>query len=100
MNIWEGDMDWNELEHRLHLHCRKGGKSSRRRQVARVRQFLDFCCSQGGVKAPDQIGRRHVHEWFESLPVSASSTMRDRYYAVRLLWSLLGRASDPPKPRS
>jgi hypothetical protein len=62
-----------------------------------VRQFLDFCRSQG-VQAPDQIGRRHVHEWYESLP-GAPSTQRDRYYAVRLFWEILGRDGDPPRPR-
>jgi hypothetical protein len=92
-------MGWGELEHRLRLHCRKGGKTSRRRQADRLRQFLDFCRSTG-VKAPDQVGRRHVYEWYESLPSAAPATLRDRYYAVRLLWEILGRAGDPPKPRS
>jgi len=92
-------MDWSELEHRLHLHCRKGGKTSRRRQADRVRQFMEFVRAQG-VKAPDQVGKRHVHEWYESLPSAAPATLRDRYYAVRLFWSLLCRSSDPPRPRS
>jgi len=92
-------MDWLELEHRLRLYCTKGGKTSRRRQADRVRQFVDFCRSQG-VKAPDQAGKRHVYEWYESLPSAAPTTLRDRYYAVRLFWALLGRSGDPPKPRS
>jgi len=92
-------MDWLELEHRLRLYCTKGGKTSRRRQADRVRQFVDFCRSQG-VKAPDQVGKRHVYEWYESLPSAAPTTLRDRYYAVRLFWALLGRSGDPPKPRS
>jgi hypothetical protein len=52
------------------------------------------------VIAPGQVGKHHVYEWYESLPGAAESTLRDRYYAVRLLWSLLGRASAPPRPRS
>jgi hypothetical protein len=90
-------MNWLELEHRLNLHCRKGGKTSRRRQADRVRQFVEFCRAKG-VKAPDQVGKRHVYEWYESLPGASTTTLRDRYYAVRLFWSLIGRAGDPPRP--
>jgi hypothetical protein len=92
-------MDWSELEHRLRFHCRKGGKTSRRRQAGRVRQFLVFCRAQG-VQAPDQVGKRHVYQWYETLPSAAPTTLRDRYYAVRLIWEILGRAGDPPRPRS
>jgi hypothetical protein len=63
-----------------------------------VRQFLDFCRSQG-VLGPDQVGRQHVWLWYKSLPGASSTTLRDRYYAIRLFWSLLGRAGDPPRPR-
>jgi len=92
-------MDWGEMEHRLRLHAAKGGKTSRRRQADRVRQFFEFSKARG-VRAPDQIGRRHVWEWYEEMPSAAESTLRDRYYAVRLFWSLLGRSGDPPRPRS
>jgi hypothetical protein len=91
-------MDWLELEHRLRLHATKGGKTSRRRQADRVRQFADFCRAQG-VRGPDQVGRRHVWLWYKSLPGAAESTLRDRFYAIRLFWEILGRAGDPPEPR-
>jgi hypothetical protein len=52
------------------------------------------------VTMPEQIGKRHVHEWYESLPGAASSTLRDRYYAACLFWRILGRDGDPPRPRS
>jgi len=77
-----------ELDHELRLHARQGGKTSRRRQVDRVRQLIRWCGSQG-VRRPDQIGKRHVHQWLAEAPSDA--TRRDRYYAVRLLWQLLGR---------
>jgi hypothetical protein len=91
-------MDWGDLEHRLRLYCAKGGKTSRRRQADRVRQLLAFARQQG-IRRPDQIGRRHILEWYESLPSAAPSTLRDRYYAAALLWQLLERAGDPPKPK-
>lgn len=88
-------MELRELEFKLKTHARRGGKTSRRRQVGRIRQFLVFC--QGvGVKGPDQIGKRHVHLWFEEKKLSAS-TLRDRFYAVCFLWELLGRGK-PPHP--
>lgn len=89
-------MDWLDLEHRLRLHAAKGGKTSRRRQADRVRQLVEWCRAQG-ARSPDQIGRRHVWDWYEG--VQAPSSLRDRYYAVVLLWRLLGRAGQPPKPK-
>lgn len=89
-------MDWLELEHRLRLHERKGGKVSRSRQADRVRQLIAFARAHG-ARDPSQISRRHVYEWYEQ--VTASSTLRDRFYAARLLWQLLGRGDGVPRPR-
>ncbi|MDG4868707.1 hypothetical protein P8631_11915 [Guyparkeria sp. 1SP6A2] len=77
-----------EIEDGLRRHGRKGGKKSRRRQVAKVRQFLSWC-DQRGVNSPQQIGKRHVHLWIGE--AKADTSHRDRYYAVRLLWQILGR---------
>lgn len=85
----------NELEYQLITHARKGGKTSRRRQVARIRQFLAYCKALG-VRAPDQIGKNHVWKWYEEGNVSAT-TLRDRFYAVSLLWTIIGRG-EPPRP--
>ncbi len=86
-------MTWQELDYLLTSWGRKGGKISRRRQIKRVRQFLDFCRTQG-VRGPDQAGNRHAYEWYREVAL-AEATLRDRYYAMRLLWTLLGRG-DPP----
>ena len=95
-------MKWDELEFELIMHTRKGGKKSRLRQCERIRQFLIFCKVEGKVKGPDQIGRKHVWEWYEYTQNSktklADSTLRDRYYAVCYLWQLLGRNVPPPFP--
>ena len=89
-------VDWRELEHRLRLHEAKGGKTSRRRQADRVRQLIAFCRARG-ARDPSQISRRHVWEWYEQ--VKAATTLRDRFYAARLLWHLLGRGDGVPRPR-
>lgn len=87
----------DDLNFALLQHKKKGGKASRRRQVMRIEQFLKFFAGRG-IRAPEQTGRRHVFEWYEEGNLS-EATLRDRYYAVKLLWELLGRG-DPPKPKS
>jgi hypothetical protein len=88
-------MDWLELEHKLRLHERRGGKVSRARQADRARQLIAFARSHG-ARDPSQVSRRHVHEWYRE--VQAPTTLRDRYYAARLLWSILGRGHGCPAP--
>lgn len=87
----------SELEYQLITYARKGGKTSRRRQVARIRQFLSYCKNLG-VRGPDQIGKSHVWKWYEEGNLSAV-TLRDRFYSVSLLWTILGRG-EPPRPHS
>lgn len=84
----------SDLKHRLNLYARKGGKKSRRHTVARIERFLLACHCP-----PEQIGRRQVHEFFER-NAFARTTARDYYYAIRLLWRLLGRGGVPPAPKS
>lgn len=78
-----------DLAYALHQHARRGGKTARRRQVARVRQMLDEV-----GKAPHQISRRDVYDWIER--VQSPPTRRDRYYAARLFWRLTYSAELPP----
>lgn len=81
-----------ELRHRLNLYARKGSKTSRRRQVRRLEEFVAWCGCD-----PRQIGKRHVYQYFAA-HAFAPSTARDHWYAVRLLWLILGRHTDPPRP--
>lgn len=79
-----------ELLHQLNLHTAKGGKTSRRRQVARVRQMLEAI-----GKPPKQISRADVYKWVED--VEGETTRRDRYYAAVLFWELVYQKA-LPKP--
>lgn len=81
-----------QLHHQLKLHASKGSKRSRRRQVNRVRNFVRYCGCD-----PRQIGARHVHQFFAERDY-AVTTARDYWYAIALLWRVLGRHSLPPKP--
>lgn len=80
------------IRHALNLHAAKGGKQSRRRQVKRIEEFVTWCGCD-----PRQIGRGHVHRFFAAKGYEAI-TARDYWYAIRLLWRILGRSGAPPKP--
>lgn len=82
-----------ELQHQLHLHAAKGGKTARRRQVKRIEQFIAWT----GCRDPRQIGKSHVRSYFDAHDF-APSTARDHWYAIRLLWHTLERPKDPPPP--
>jgi len=77
-----------ELLHKLNLHAARGGKTSRRRQVARVKQML-----QAIGKPSQQIGRADVYQWIEA--AEAVTTRRDRFYAAVLFWELVYQKALP-----
>lgn len=81
-----------ELNHKLHLYKSRGGKTSRRRAVSRMKEFIDWCKCP-----PHQTGKRHVHQFFDEKKF-APSTARDYWYAIKTLWELMGRSGEPPKP--
>jgi hypothetical protein len=80
-----------EWRHKLNQYARQGGKTSRLRTVQRIQAFVTWC-----GRRPEQIGKRHVHEFLER-PM-AESTRWDYYYAILVLWDLLGRPVPPPRP--
>jgi hypothetical protein len=95
-------MKLDELEYRLICYAKKGGKTSRKKQCNRIRQFIRFCASDNSttpVRGPDQIGNKQVWLWYYKKELQ-KSTERDRYYAVCFLWEMLGRKNAPPIPFS
>lgn len=81
-----------DIRHKLNLHASKGGKTARRRQTRRIEAFVDWC----GCDAR-QVGRGHVRRFFRAHEL-ATSTQRDYWYAIKLLWRALGRHGEPPRP--
>lgn len=80
------------LNYRLANHMKKGGKTSRKKQVARVRRFIKVC----GCPA-EQIGNKHVKMFYQKKSYSPT-TERDYFYAIKLLWEFLDRHNEPPRP--
>lgn len=83
-----------ELRQKIDLYRRKGGKTSRRNTAARIERFIALT-----GRPPEQIGKRHVYEFYEKQQF-ASSTERDYHYALCQLWQMIGRSGEPPHPPS
>lgn len=81
------------LRRKINTHKTKGGKRARRAEVARIERFVDWCNCP-----PEQIGRKHVHLFFEEKRF-APTTARDYFYAISKLWKMLGRSGEPPRPK-
>lgn len=86
---------------RADMYVRHGGKTSRRATVRRLIAVLrDIQRHEQGVNTPAVVGRAHIHRYYARHQHLAPSTMRDHYYAIRLLWDWLERPGQPPKPKS
>lgn len=79
---------------------RRGGKGNRRLQKQRLALFVSYCASAWGLKSLGQIGRKHVENFFVARWDLSNKTKSHYWYAIRVLWVLLGKADLPPKPQS
>jgi hypothetical protein len=77
---------------------RRGGKGNRRLQKQRILVFLSYCMSAWGMKSLGQLGRNHVESFFVSRWDLTAKTKQHYWYALRVLWVLLGKSELPPKP--
>ncbi|MDR5900379.1 hypothetical protein QC823_15545 [Halomonas vilamensis] len=82
------------LRRKIDAYRGKGGKRSRRATAARIERFVKWCNTNA-----EQIGRSHVHLFFEEKRF-APSTERDYFHAINKLWEMLGRGKEPPRPPS
>lgn len=91
MEIW--------IRQHAHIYVRHGGKTARRAMVKRLIAVLrDIEAYEKGVKSPHQVGRAHVHRYYARHESLSPATIRDHFYALRLLWELLKRSGEPPRP--
>lgn len=89
------------VRERSHVYVRHGGKTARRAMVKRLIAALnDIAANEKGVKAPSQIGRAHIHRYYTRHQGLSTTTLRDHFYAFRLLWELLNRPGEPPRPKN
>ncbi len=84
-----------------HNYVRKGGKIHRRNVVKLMITIAnDIKENERGVRLPTQIGKAHIHRYYERHQHLSKRTLQDHYYAIRHLWELLERPKSPPRPKN
>ncbi|WP_368639719.1 hypothetical protein ABRZ04_12920 [Castellaniella ginsengisoli] len=78
-------------------YIRKGGKSNRRQQAARMVAFARFCEQQGAADIHG-VGARHAIRYWRQHRDLAPATLYNHYRAFCVLWELSGKAGKPPEP--
>ena len=85
----------NELSHR---YVRSGSKENRRLQIGRIIKFVEFIEETEKLHGLQEIGKRHVIEFWKSNREFADKTANDYWLALCILWKLVDKAGAPPKP--
>ncbi|WP_418139968.1 hypothetical protein AB9R84_15630 (plasmid) [Oceanimonas smirnovii] len=78
-------------------YVRKGGKTNRRQQRARILAFAEFC-GQQGQNSLGQIGKAQVIAYWRTTRHLSDSTRYNHWRALVTLWQLSGKPGEPPKP--
>lgn len=86
-----------EVEQLTRSYVRKGGKTNRRQQRARILAFADFC-GQQGQNSLGQVGKAHVISYWKATKHLSDSTRYNHWRALVTLWGLAGKSGEPPKP--
>lgn len=85
----------NELSHR---YVRSGSKENRRLQIGRIIKFVEFIEETEKLHGLQEIGKRHVIQFWKSHREFADKTANDYWLALCILWKLADKAGTPPKP--
>lgn len=78
---------------------KKGGKTGRREQ-ARIMIAFARDVENLGPKFMGQVGQKQVIQYWKANRDLSDATLMSRWYALKQLWTLAGKAGEPPKPRS
>lgn len=79
-------------------YVRGGGKDNRKKQVARMIEFLDWAESVDNVRALHGLGKNHVIGFWKSHRELSEATAYKYWLAISKLWEWLGKHEAPPKP--
>lgn len=88
----------NQLRPMAHDYVRHGGKRNRRQQMKRLAAFLTWIQSRERVTGLDQVGKRHVIQFWKAHRELARRTRYGYWLAIRELWGWLERPGEPPRP--
>jgi hypothetical protein len=79
-------------------YVRGGGKDNRKKQVARMIEFLDWAESVDNVRALHGLGKNHVIGFWKSHRELSDATAYKYWLAISKLWEWLDKHEAPPKP--
>lgn len=85
-----------EILHKLKVYTTKGNKQARIRQVQRIMKFCRWCRENRKRKSIFEIGKKDIYLFYRQYKYK---TALDYYYAICVLWQLLGHPKLPPKPQ-
>ena len=88
-----------EIRTLTHDFVRHGGKTNRRKQRERMLAFGAFAASSMGARAMQEVGKKHVIAFYRTHRDQAGRTKYAYFLAIRELWKLAGKPSEPPSPR-
>jgi hypothetical protein len=90
----------DQVRRRAHVYVAHGGKTNRRLLVDRLVIVVDGMQSQFQLTGLAQVGKRQVIDYWKAHRDMAPATAYAYWLALKVLWGWLGRAEDPPRPRS
>ena len=88
----------DQVRRRAHVYVAHGGKTNRRQQVDRLVIVVDWMQAQFQLTGLAQVGKRQVIDYWKAHRDMAPATAYAYWLALKVLWSWLGRAEDPPIP--
>jgi DNA-binding transcriptional regulator YiaG len=80
-------------------YVRGGGKQNRKKQVARITEFLDWAESNEKAHALHGLGKRHVINFWKAHRHLSEETAYKYWLGIRQLWVWLDKHDLPPEPR-
>jgi len=82
-------------------YLRHGAKEHRRKRLRQLERAVRATTTVFRNNDLRQIGKRHVHWWYNQLREQGRSdkTLSAYFYAWELLWEILNRTGTPPRPK-
>ncbi len=89
-----------QIRRLAHDYLRHGGKQSRSKRVGRLCGACSWIAREFRINEISQIGRRQVWSFYEVNCALKEKTILEYFYAFQLLWILLQREGEPPRPKN
>ena len=88
----------NALQLKFNDHVRGGGKQTRKIEVARMKEFLEFAETYEGVRTLQSLGKNQVIGFWKSHRELSDETAYKYWLAIRKIWEWTGKKGLPPEP--